>query len=93
MLEISPEKDFGVLSPAFRGNEGNFAFQIFSGNGCTFFRNNLCELHGTDFQPLECRYCHHNRVGKGKECHHAIENDWKINGMQLVKLWIKLMKR
>lgn len=93
MLEISPERDFGVLSPAFKGNEGNFAFQIFSGNGCTFFRKNLCELHGLDYQPLECRFCHHDRPGEGCKCHIAIENDWKVNGLQLVKLWLGMMKK
>lgn len=93
MLEISPEKDFGVLSPAFKGNEGNFAFQIFSRNGCTFLRNNLCELHATGNQPLECLFCHHNRQGEGIKCHNAIENDWKINGSALVKVWLRMMKK
>ena len=30
MLEMSPELTFGVLSPAFKGNEGNLAMQIFA---------------------------------------------------------------
>jgi hypothetical protein len=77
MLEISPERDFGVLSPAFKGNEGNYALQIFSGNGCTFLINGMCEIYGTGLQPLECRYCHHERMGLGSECHKDIENEWK----------------
>jgi hypothetical protein len=47
MLEMSPELTFGVLSPAYKGNEGNLALQFFAGQGCTFLKNNLCELYGT----------------------------------------------
>jgi hypothetical protein len=88
MLEISPERKFGVLSPAFKGNEGNYAFQIFSKDGCTFLVNELCELYGTGLQPLECRYCHHDRKGKGNTCHSDIEKDWNTNdGKRLVVKW------
>ena len=88
MLEVSPERDFGVLSPAFKGNEGHFAYQLFSKNGCTFFRNGLCELFGTGLQPLECLYCHHSREGLGCKCHEDIEKDWKsIQGQKLVVNW------
>ena len=53
MIEISPERDFGVLSPAFRGCEGGIALQKFSTNGCNFFIDGLCELHTTGLIPLE----------------------------------------
>jgi hypothetical protein len=76
MLEISPGYEFGVLSPAFRGNEGAIALQIFADQGCTFLKNGLCELFGTGFQPLECRYCHHSRKGMGEKCHHDIGRTW-----------------
>lgn len=79
MLEISPEKTFCVLSPAFKGNEVNFAFQLNAKNGCTFLKNGLCELFGTGYQPLECRFCHHSRKGKGILCHQAIEKEWMKN--------------
>jgi hypothetical protein len=88
MLEVSPERDFAVLSPAFRGNEGNYALQEFSGYGCTFLRNGLCELFGTGFQPLECRYCHHTREGTGNACHHDIERDWNSShGKRIIVRW------
>jgi hypothetical protein len=88
MLEISPERDFSVLSPAFKGNEGNYALQIFSKNWCTFFKNNLCEIFCTGFQPLECRYCHHERKGSGQACHLDIEKDWKTRrARDLIKKW------
>jgi hypothetical protein len=88
MLEISPELTFGVLSPAFKGNEGNYAFQIFANSGCTFLKNNLCELFGTEFQPLECRFCHHNRKGEGIKCHLELEKIWKTpTGEELVRQW------
>ncbi len=88
MLEISPERDFGVLSPAFKGNESNYALQLFSKNGCTFYNHELCELFGTGLQPLECRYCHHDREGKGLRCHLDIEKDWKREqGQKLIVRW------
>lgn len=88
MMEISPELTFGVLSPAFKGNEGNIAMQIYSRRGCTFFKDGLCELFGTGFQPLECRFCHHSRPGLGRKCHLDIEKDWHSReGQRLVIHW------
>jgi len=90
MLEVSPEKTFGVISPAFKGCELNFALQEFSKNGCTFYKNELCELFGTPVQPLECRFCHHERVGLGNKCHADIEKDWNTHaGQKVVKKWIE----
>jgi hypothetical protein len=88
MLEISPDRSFGVLSPAFKGNESNYALQIFSMYGCTFLNNELCELFETGLQPLECRYCHHDRPGLGKKCHFDIEKDWNTEyGKRLIVRW------
>ena len=88
MLEISPEMNFGVLSPAFKGCEQFYALQHYAGNGCNFFKNGLCELYGTGYEPLECRYCHHLRIGMGKKCHADIERDWRTTvGQTLVKSW------
>jgi hypothetical protein len=88
MLEMSPEYTFGVLSPAFKGCEGNLALQFFAPMGCTFLKDNLCELYGTGVQPLECRYCHHTRQGGGEKCHAAIEKDWFTEeGQKLVIHW------
>jgi len=93
MLEISPELTFGVLSPAFKGNESDIALQIFSDSGCTFLKDNLCELHGTRFQPLECRFCHHSRKGLGRKCHNDIEKDWfSPGGKELVLKWFRFTK-
>src|SRR5512143_2524187 len=47
MLEMSPDRSFGVLAPAFRGCEVQFAMDEYAGRGCTFFKEQLCELHGT----------------------------------------------
>jgi hypothetical protein len=88
MLEIPPERTFGVLSPAFRGCERNFALQDFADRGCTFLHGDLCELHGTGFQPLECRFCHHDRRGMGHRCHAALEDDWHSPaGRMLLTRW------
>lgn len=88
MLEISPGNDFAVLSPAFKGNEVNYALKVYSGNGCTFLNDGLCELHGTELQPLECRYCHHSRKRKGHKCHLAIEREWNTPyAKKLVVKW------
>lgn len=88
MLEISPERDFGVLSPAFRGNECNYAIQEFSKEGCTFLQSGLCELYDKGLVPLECRYCHHTREGMGNECHADIEKEWNSEaGKRLIIRW------
>ena len=88
MLEISPDKRFGVLSPAFKGNEGEYSYQEFSKNGCTFLKGGLCELFGTGFQPLECRFCHHDRKGLGVKCHSDIEKEWKTDdAKRLIIRW------
>ena len=90
MLEMAPDRSFGVLSPAFKGNELAFAKQPFADQGCTFLKAGLCELHGTGLQPLECRFCHHDRVGQGPLCHADIERDWNTPaGVYLVVQWSK----
>jgi len=90
MLEIAPELTFGVLSPAFKGCEKSFATNEFAENGCTFLKNDRCELYGTSLQPLECRFCHHERRGLGHKCHADLEKDWKTSaGQVLVDKWIK----
>ncbi len=91
MLEVAPERTFGVLSPAFQGCDGGFALQEHATRGCTFLKDKLCELHPTPFQPLECRFCHHDRTGLGPQCHAALEEDWKTPaGRALVSRWCRL---
>jgi hypothetical protein len=91
MLEMAPERTFGVLSPAFKGNEVDFALQRLAGKGCTFLIEQRCELHGTGFQPLECRFCHHERVKLGPACHAELEQDWNSSaGQALVVQWSRL---
>ena len=47
-----------------------------------------CELHGSGVQPLECRFCHHDRAGQGLQCHADIEKDWNTPaGKALVVRW------
>jgi hypothetical protein len=93
MLEISPEFTFGVLSPAFKGNEGSIAMQNFARQGCTFLRDNLCELFGTGLQPLECRFCHHTRRGLGGKCHSDLEKDWySQKGQKLIIRWNEITR-
>lgn len=89
MLEPSPNRTFGVLSPAFRGNEGYYALNDFAERGCNFLTpDNRCELFGTGLQPLECRFCHHARRGDGPACHRALEKDWDSHaGRTLVERW------
>lgn len=88
MLEVAPEGGWGVLSPAFRGSEGWFATQEASLNGCNFLRDDKCELFDTGFEPLECRFCHHERIGQGPDCHAALESDWHTPaGQALVERW------
>lgn len=90
MLEVSPALDCGVLAPAFVGCEGNFALAELSGGGCTFIKDGLCELHNTPHMPLECRFCHHARLGAGARCHNELAQDWHTQGGQaLVADWLQ----
>jgi hypothetical protein len=91
MLEMSPERSFGVLSPAFKGCEASFATNLHSTRGCTFLNDDRCELFGSGVQPLECRFCHHERTGLGPRCHADIEKDWNTSaGRALVVKWSNL---
>ncbi len=92
MLEMAPDNSFGVLSPAFKGSEVNFALDRFKANGCTFLTHEQrCELFGTGHTPLECCFCHHDRPGQGPKCHRALEKDWNTpEGKALVVRWAKL---
>ncbi len=89
MLELSPDRSSAVLSPSFKGNEGNYALAEFAHGGCTFLSlDHRCELHGTGLQPLECRFCHHDRRGEGPGCHRDLEKDWNSHaGRVLVRKW------
>lgn|SRR5512134_506561 len=89
MLELSPDRTSGVLSPAFRGNEGTYAVNEFADAGCNFLTpDNRCELFGSGLQPLECRFCHHDRRGEGPRCHRDLERDWNSRaGRALVVRW------
>jgi hypothetical protein len=91
MFEISPDFRTGVLSPAFKGNEGNFALKELSENGCTFLKDGLCELSGTGLQPLECRFCHHERKSQGLRCHIDIGKEWESEyAKRLIIRWGRL---
>jgi hypothetical protein len=82
---------FGVLAPAFRGAEGQFGLQQFAASGCNFLVEDRCQLHGTGFMPLECRFCHHDRRGQGEQCHRELEEDWaSAPGMALIERWMEL---
>ena len=90
MLEIAPDFAFAVLSPAFKGCEGAVAINEYSNAGCNFFTDELCELHGTKIQPLECRVCHHDRPGLGPKFHLEIEKQWNSpEGQALIVEWMK----
>jgi hypothetical protein len=91
MLEMSPDRSFGVLAPAFRGNEVAFAMQHNAANGCTFLKDERCELFGTGLQPLECRHVHHADPDSGPRVHAVLEKDWNTPaGRDLVVRWSKL---
>lgn len=88
MLEMSPDLAFGVLAPAYKGCEREFGVRPARDPGCTFLIDDLCELHGTRLQPLECRVCHHERPGLGPRCHAEIGREWNTAaGRALVVTW------
>jgi hypothetical protein len=62
--------------------------EVYAEQGCTFFKDELCELFGTGLEPLECRHCHHERSGTGKQCHADIETDWNTpEAKRLIVRW------
>ena len=91
MLEVAPDFSFAVLAPSFKGCEGLIAINEFSDEGCNFLTNELCELHGTKLQPLECQVCHHNSPGLGAKCHRELEKQWNsVRSQKIVKEWMLL---
>ncbi len=91
MLEMAPERTFGVLSPAVRGSEVQFAPNLYAQQGCTFLNGEICELHGTGHKPLECSCVRHDLPGLGPRCHAEIEKEWNTPaGRALVVRWSKL---
>jgi len=93
MLELSPDRHFGVLAPAFRGCEGSLATSVGALSGCTFLVDRRCELFGGVHVPLECRFCHHERRHLGSVCHAALVHDWsRPAGQALVGRWHNLMR-
>lgn len=88
MLEMSPDRAFGVLAPAYKGSEMSFGIRPAADPHCTFLVNDRCEVHGTGHQPLECRVCHHSRPGLGPRCHADLEKQWNTAaGRALVVNW------
>lgn len=91
MIEFSTDYAFGILVPAFRGNEGLYALDIYSHNGCTFLTSSGCLIFETRYRPLECCFCHHARNGLGLSCHLQIARDWNTSkGKRLVQRWLAM---
>ena len=89
MLEFSPDHTFGILVPAFKGNEGYFALAVHKNNGCTFLQSGSCSIYDKLYRPLECRFCHHERKGEGLRCHLEIASLWNCSkGKRLVRNWM-----
>lgn len=89
MLELSPDLSYGVLSPAFKGCEGSIASKEYASYGCNFLKEGLCELHATEYLPLECRFCHHDRRGMGEQCHADIGRDWNCDrAKNFINRWV-----
>lgn len=88
MLEMSPDRTHGVLSPAFKGCELDFARQVYADRGCTFLQDGRCELFGSGLEPLECRHCHHASPQAGHRCHDEIGRSWNTaSGRDLIVVW------
>jgi hypothetical protein len=90
MLEVSPKKQFAVLSPALKCCEQSLVKKELAKKECTFLKDGRCELFDKGLMPLECRFCHHERQGTGLACHIDIGNSWNSNkGRTLVLKWIR----
>ncbi|WP_455381859.1 hypothetical protein [Salinispira pacifica] len=90
--EPAPDRSYAVLAPATPGREMSISPWKSGLKPCIFFRYGLCVLFGTGLQPLECRFCHHERRGQGLLCHQAIGAEWRSSaGRRLIERWLRIV--
>lgn len=79
-----------LLKPALRGFEGEYApWQTRSEDGCTFWKDGLCELHDIGLKPIQGRLAHHDlSEGETVEIGLEISDSWKgPEAENVIQLW------
>jgi hypothetical protein len=67
MLDDWPE-EAEMLKPALKGEEGGLApWRTSDDNGCTFWKDGLCELHDKGLKPLQGRLAYHGHSKEQRE--------------------------
>jgi len=89
-----------MLKPALKGHEGKLApWNVWSEQGCTFWRDGLCELHDLGLKPLQGKLAHHDlMLTQSLEIGEKIDKDWAdFEGIdEMVKNWrgtVKISKK
>jgi hypothetical protein len=73
--DVNPEPS---IRPALKGYEGRRApTHVRSEEGCTFWKNGLCELHDKGLKPFSGRYAHHD----------STDEEWHSVSQVIVKSW------
>lgn len=88
----SPEDDQAIICPALKGSEGKFApFIPKSEEGCTFWKDGLCELHEKGLKPTEGKLAYHDEkveVVDDYNLHEAVAKTWwNYEGQELSVQW------
>ena len=90
-----------VLAPASIGCEGSDApdfdlFSLFSGTAakgkCTFLNNGLCDLHATDYKPMQCRESM-GCVNIGLDNYEMARMWDNVQGREAIYLWSTLLTK
>ncbi len=84
------ERDIEILCGALKGHEGQRApFIPSSKQGCTFWKEGLCQLHDAKLKPAEGRHAHHSTcMNEDSSIHEAIADMWDTKeGRKIVKHW------
>lgn len=87
----SDRDDVNILGPALKGYEGKHCAMIpKSPEGCTFWKNGLCELHTLGLKPIEGRLAYHDNDKESSTYIHQkmIPEAWDTDlGRSMVKQW------
>lgn len=80
-----------VVCPANPGYEGRLASDYgFEFLGCTFQKNDLCELHERGLKPTEGRAAHHER--EQPDLHGSVARYWDTDdGREVIAIWCGLV--
>ena len=79
-----------MLKPALKGYEGETApFIIATKGGCTFWKDNKCELHELKLKPLQGKLAHHSLTSsENDEICEIINESWANNkGIEVIEKW------